>query len=126
MMYVPGISDSNPVNDSRESAMQSILPAFIRRTAASTPATSTWVAFGEALSVARKVAMPAARGPSRQQNYDRRVVAPHGASQNAARSRIFTVPAGHWRGPAVPPLPPFHAPRLPRGERCQARLPELH
>src|SRR5258705_3158065 len=45
MMYAPGISGSNPVNDSRERAMQSTLPVFIRRTAASTPATSTWVAF---------------------------------------------------------------------------------
>jgi hypothetical protein len=58
-MYAPRIFGSSPVNDSRESAMQSILPAFIKSTAAATLATSTWVAFGEALLEARKVAVPA-------------------------------------------------------------------
>jgi hypothetical protein len=67
-MYAPRIFGSSPVNDSRESAMQSILPAFTKSTAAATLATSTWVAFGEALLEARKVAVPAPamRTPARE------------------------------------------------------------
>jgi hypothetical protein len=56
-MREPGIFVTSPESDSRESAMQSISPAFIAASAASTPATVTKVAFGAVRWAARNVAV---------------------------------------------------------------------